>query len=195
LNSPYTDLNDAELIEAARCEAGAFDALYRRYVQRVYRYCSARVGKGQDAEDLTAQIFLAVLESLDGYEERSCFAAWLFGIARNICASYHRHHYAHPELTVSREREDFLFGLGDDASEADTSESPERAALRNERLRSVKAAIEMLSDDRREAIYLRFFWGLSSREMAEVMGKKVGAVKMLIWRGLNDLRRRCTDEA
>ena len=193
MNSSYTDLDDAALVEAARCDAEAFDVLYGRYVQRVYRYCCARVGNRQDAEDLTTEVFLAVLESLDRYQDRSCFAAWLFGIARNICALYHRNQYTHPELMIVQEENPRLQAITGLAQE-DTPSHPERVALRKERLSSMKLAIETLSQDRREALYLRFWGGLTHREIAEVMGKTAGAVKMLIWRSVNDLRRRCVDE-
>jgi len=64
VDSPYAELDDAELVVAAKSDRGAFDALYRRYVRRVYRYCYAHTGERTHAEDLTAQVFLAALEGL-----------------------------------------------------------------------------------------------------------------------------------
>ena len=84
------------MVQAARSDREAFDALYRRYVDQVYRYCYSRVGHQADAEDLTDQTFLAALQRLPDYDGREEFAAWLFGIARHKCADYHRRAYADP---------------------------------------------------------------------------------------------------
>ncbi|HEY4579705.1 MAG TPA: sigma factor [Candidatus Acidoferrales bacterium] len=65
----------AALVESARCDPAAFAGLYDRYVQPVYRYVRSRVGGAQEAEDLTAQTFLAALESLPRYRHTGRFAA------------------------------------------------------------------------------------------------------------------------
>jgi RNA polymerase sigma-70 factor (ECF subfamily) len=173
----------------AKVNAEAFDALYRRYAERVYRYCYTRTGNQQDAEDLTAQIFMAALESLGRYRERHCFAAWLFGIARNVCAAYHRCHYRHPEVNLAHDSEDWtLIAL----TEAVTLlPNPEHRLDRQALIQCMRTAIQSLSDERREALYLRFWSELKTQEIAAVMDKTVGAVKMLVWRGIQDLRRRC----
>jgi len=85
-----TDMDDRELIRLAKAGHEAFDVLYRRYVLPVYRYCYARTDNVADAEDLTAQTFLASLEGMQRYRGRGSFSAWLFGIARHKCADFHR---------------------------------------------------------------------------------------------------------
>src|SRR5262245_47822728 len=87
--SQITD--ELALVRRAQTNAQAFGALYDRYVQRVYRYCLYRTNHLHEAEDLTAQIFLAALESLPRYRQDGHFAAWLFSIARNKVAEHHRH--------------------------------------------------------------------------------------------------------
>ncbi len=176
--------DDAALAAAAREDAAAFDALYRRYVTRVYRYCLLRCGSAQDAEDLTAQTFLAALESLGRYRERGSFAAWLFTIARRQCHSYHRRHYRHPEqpLEVAEGRAH------------PHAPDPERHLFREMVMACVQRVLPQLTPERQEVVRLRYGAGLSTAETAAVMGKGQSAVKMLLLRAVNDLQERCLDE-
>ena len=178
------ELDDGALAQAARTDRDTFDALYRRYVTHVYRYCYAHAGNRADAEDLAAQTFLAALEGLSRYRRRGPFAAWLFGIARRKCADHHRSQYANRSEPL-------------DAANPlpDTSmPDPEQHAYRNGILDCVQQALPHLSPDRREALQLRFWGGLKGREVAAVMRRSESAVKMLVSRAVADLRRRCLDE-
>lgn len=176
--------DDAALAAAAKEDATAFDALYRRYVTRVYRYCLLRCGNAQDAEDLTAQTFLAALESLGRYRERGSFAAWLFTIARRQCHDHHRRRYRHPEQPL----DDVV------ARENPRTPDPEQHALRVLVMACVQRVLPLLTEERQEVVRLRYGAGLSTAETAAVMGKGQSAVKMLLLRALNDLRERCLDE-
>jgi RNA polymerase sigma-70 factor (ECF subfamily) len=183
LDNPQSE-SDAALALAAQTDPDAFDALYRRYVTRVYRYCCVRTGNRGEAEDLTAQTFLAALEGLPSYRGRGSFAAWLFGIARHKCADHYRRQYANlcqPLDAVNRLP---------DPSAPDL----ERDTYHNDVLICIQRALPSLSPDRREALQLRFWGGLSAREVATVMRRSEGAVKMLISRAVADLRRRCLNE-
>jgi RNA polymerase sigma-70 factor (ECF subfamily) len=160
---------DAELVSAARRDPLAFDALYRRYLPAVYRYLLARIGSVEDAEDVTSAVFLDALTGLAGYREQGRFPAWLFTIARRHAMAYHR-------------RAPRAIGLED----ADLPAPP--AALGPEDFEVLRAALLRLTDERREALALRFFAGLRVQEIAAVMGKGESATKMLIHRGLLQLR-------
>lgn len=175
--------DDAQLVAAAKEDAIAFDALYRRYVTRVYRYCLLRCGDEQDAEDLTAQTFVAALESLPRYREQGNFAAWLFTIARRRCRDYHRRRYRHPQDNV--DLEDLADRVHPNAP--DPEQSTARAVLIDCLLR----VLPLLTEDRQEVVRLRYGAGLSTAETAEIMGKGQSAVKMLLLRALNDLQERC----
>ncbi len=85
---------ERSLISRAGHHPGAFCELYQHYFPRIYAYVAYRVGRQQDAEDLVADIFLRAVEELDRFEYRGAgsFAAWLFRIARNHVADFHRQH-------------------------------------------------------------------------------------------------------
>lgn len=183
MNQSTAELDDAALVRAAQADPDAFDALYRRHVDQVYRYCHSHVSGHLDAEDLTAQTFLAALQSLSSYDGQGSFAAWLFSIARHKCADHHRWSYANP-----REPLDGTYGLEDQGAI-----DLERRALLSSVRDCVRRSLGALTQDRREALRLRFWGGLKHQEVASVMERSEDAVKMLVWRGVRDLRRRCLD--
>jgi RNA polymerase sigma-70 factor, ECF subfamily len=161
------EVPDAELVAAARVDRRAFDAVYRRYVPRVYRFARARVGSEQDAEDVTTATFLEAFTSLDGYQEQGHFAAWLFTIARRQVLALHRRAPVHEDLATTP--------LAAPALEV----RDESAVLHR--------VLGRLSEDRREALLLRFYGDLKITEIAAVMGKNESAVKMLLHRALAQL--------
>ena len=173
--------NDARLVTAARQNRSAFVALYRRYLPRIYRYVYRRVGNQQDAEDLTASVFTEALESLEDYREQGSFAGWLFTIAHHRVADHHRQQRERVSL------EEVTPAL------SDPGPGPEAQALWRDRLERVAQALGELTPDRQEALALRFFGQLSNKEVAQVMGKSEAAVKMLVYRALRQLRRRCEE--
>ncbi len=177
--------DDATLIRAAQTDPDAFDTLYRRYVTPIYRYCYAHTGVRSEAEDLTAQTFLAALEGLRGYRGRGSVAAWLFGIARRKCADHYRRHYTDPGEPLEAAS----------AQPDPSAPDPEQDAYHNGVLDCVQRTLHHLSPDRREVLRLRFWGGLSIREIAVVMHRRESAVKVLISRAIADLRKRCLDES
>ena len=167
--------DEAALILAARRDPEAFAALYDRYVQSVYRYLYGRVGSAQEAEELTAQTFLAAIESLPRYDHRGYFSAWLFSIARRKAADFFR---AREPLRLEE--------AGDFASEADL---PGEVA-RGEQIQKLARLIQALADSEHELIRLHFTAGLTFAEMATVLGKKEDAVKKSVYRLLERLHGR-----
>ncbi len=186
MKDTYNEWDDARLAKTARRDPLAFDSLYRRYVERIFRYCYARTNDRPDAEDLTAQVFLAALESLGSYRERGNFAGWLFTIARNVCAQHHRTRYTHPELELDESCPVIGFPNAP-AGHADL----EQAAIRRGILECIRRIFKHLGRDQQEALHLRFWGGLTAAETAQVMDRQTGAIKMLVWRSVNDLRKRC----
>jgi RNA polymerase sigma-70 factor, ECF subfamily len=164
-----------DLVEAARSDPAAFGELYRRYVVRVYRYLYSHVGMAEAAEDLTSQVFCAAWEGMAHYQERGSFAAWLFRIARNKANDHFRRR--RPDLPLD---ETVLF-LGE---EFDPQVSLEQA----EALRRLADLVIRLAPEQLELLRLRFAADLSFGQMAGLLGRNEGAVKMSFYRLLEHLR-------
>jgi RNA polymerase sigma-70 factor (ECF subfamily) len=173
----YPSLDDVRLAQHARADPEAFAELYRRHVQSVYRYHLAHTGNVKDAEDLTSQTFMAALEGVRSYRGTAPYIAWLMGIA-------------------SRKRARFFRGKKpvvplDAALHIPTPGPPtDKAAARRLQLDQILGALQNISRDRAEALILCFISELSPAEAGLVLGKSESAVRMLISRGLQDLRTR-----
>ncbi len=170
-------MDDASLARLARSEPEAFAELYRRHVQSVYRYHMAHTGNTHDAEDLTSQTFMAAMEGIKSYRGAAPYIAWLMGIASRLRARFYRR----GRLEVPLEA----------AVHIPTPGLPtDREAYQHLQLNQIHEALKHLSGDRAEALILCFFSELSFTEAGSVMGKSEAAVKMLVSRGLQDLRTR-----
>jgi len=174
---PQTDNSDAALIQAAQDDPEAFTALYERYMTNVYRYILSRVGDVQDAEDLTTQTFMVILNGLDTYRGQGTFLAWSFGIARRKVADFFRQ----KSQNISLEQA---------APMPDKTASPETELEHTLQLERVMACLAAIAPDRAEAITLRIFGGLTTAEIATVMERSEDAVHALVSRGMQDLRTR-----
>ncbi len=166
---------DEVLVRQAGSDPQAFAELYRRTVQRVYRFHLLRTGNVEDAEDLTSQTFLAALENVERYRSAGSFYSWLLGIASHKVAD----HYRRSRPTVS---------LEDAQTRADAEPSPEDVVSTRLRLAQVARALQTLPAEQAEALTLRLFGQLTAAEAGHVMGKSEAAVKMLVHRGLQKLR-------
>lgn len=177
LKTHLAPVDDLQLVVQARADAEAFAELYRRHVTRVYRYHLAHTGNVKDAEDLTSQTFMAALEGIRSYRGAGSFAAWIMGIAARKRALFFRG--SRPEVPLEA------------ALPLPTPDLPtDQAAAQRLQLDLVHRALGCLSPDRSEALILCFFGGLTSKEAGRVLGKSEAAVKMLVGRGLQDLRER-----
>lgn len=173
---PLTIDEDARLAAQAVHDPDAFTVLYERYLNRVYRYLLSRVGNEQDAQDITAQTFLAAWEGMRSYEGSGVFAAWLMGIARRKSADHFR-------------RRQKIIPLDDAERAPHPAPMPEDAAEQQLELDAVLRALHTLSPDRAEAVSLRIFAGLSAAQTGQIMGRSEDAVNMLVYRAIQDLRR------
>ena len=177
---------DRALVEEARRDPLRFDALYRRYLAQVYSYAYHELGDHHDAEDATERAFLAALAALPRFEERarpadgegaSTFRVWLFQIARNTVANQRRRQRRHPTASLDAA-----------AAVADT-EDPSGRAVRREEAAAAWGAVARLPADRRQALVLRFVDEMSTAEIAGILGRSEGAVRVLVHRALRAVAR------
>lgn len=174
--------DDDQLVKRALHDSEAFAVLYRRHVERVYRYLLYRVGNVHEAQDLTSETFVEVMRGLKRYRRDGRFGAWVIGIARYNAND----HFRRRRTVASLDAMTDLLESGD---------SPDETTEQRLTLEQVRHALEKINPDRAEAIRLRMFAELSAAEIGAVMKKNEAAVRMLIYRGLTDLKQLLKEEA
>ncbi len=177
--SPEESSAEVLLIAQARRDPSAFGVLYERYIDRIYAYIYHRVGNVQEAEDLTARTFYRALDNLESYEDRGApFAAWLFRIAHNLMANWHRDRSRRRFLSLDR-----LWG------HSTGQDSPERQVEQAETHEALWSAISRLPEERRNLLLWKFGSQMSNLEIGELMDKSESAIKSLYFRTLAALRQ------
>lgn len=168
-------MDEHALVEAARRDPTAFAVLYQRYFARVYRYLRIRLQSEEDAADLTQQVFLKALDALPRYQSRRApFAAWLFTIARNTLADRFRRR----PVTLPLEA----------AGDLLADHEMETAMLRRESLEQLHVLLSALNTEARDLLALRFAAGLTTPEIAAILGKRPEAVRKSLSRLLQSLK-------
>jgi RNA polymerase sigma-70 factor, ECF subfamily len=169
---------DEVLAVRARNDREAFGELYERHVRRIYNYVYYRTGSAADAEDLTARTFFQAMNNLHRYQVQGVpFSAWLYRIAHNLVANWHRDSGRHRAMST-----DTLLGLPDDLA------GPQDSAEAAEEVRELHAAVAGLAADRQQLLILKFSEQLSNEEIATIMGRSEGAIKALLHRTVKGLR-------
>ena len=159
----------------------AWGRLYEEYFAQVYRYVSVRIQDQVEAEDLTEQVFLKALESSPSFKWRGApVSAWLFRIARNHVIDYWRTDKSKRALPL-------------DESLVDSTDNPQEIAEQNADVSRLIQAVGQLTPAQRDVIELRFAGGLSTAEVARVLGKSPGAVKVMQHSALVARRKRLVD--
>ncbi|GAB4579209.1 MAG: sigma-70 family RNA polymerase sigma factor [Anaerolineales bacterium] len=173
------ELSDTVILkQAATGDEQAFGLLYERYVGRIYNYVYYRTGNQYDAEDLTARVFLRAMKHIQNYQDRGIpFSAWLYRIAHNLVANWHRDNSRRQEIAL------------EDAYVAHHGrEHPENLLLHNEEQEALLAIIRTLPAERQQLLILKFVEHLSNAEIGQIMGRTEGAIKSLYHRTLLSLR-------
>ena len=177
--SPNSDAYGERLmVDAARAgDEAALSELYTLYFPRVYRYILARTGSTYDAEDLTEEVFMRVLEAIERFQWRDVpFSAWLFRIAHNALISQRR------KDTARGRTAPLLDVLAND------SRGPDELVENRLALNEIMLAAEQLPEAQRQVIALRFSAALSVAETAQAMGKGEGNVKVIQHKAISKLR-------
>jgi RNA polymerase sigma-70 factor (ECF subfamily) len=156
----------------------SFDVLYHRYVQRIYQYAYARLNNSEEAADATQQVFLQAWRSLDHFRPESSFAAWLFGIARNIICDVQRGY----RLTVTWE------SVPETDHPLDLTGDPEMIALFHETKFRIQELIHRLSPEKQELLALYRDGKLTIAETAIILGKRPETVRKQLSRTIKALR-------
>jgi RNA polymerase sigma-70 factor (ECF subfamily) len=172
----YETKTDTETLQMAiRGDESAFTYLYNENQKQILKFVSRRVDDASSAEDLTATIFMKVWEKLGVYQDRGLpFKAWLFRIARNSVIDYYRARRNVAPLEVVENTPDGARPILDFLAD-------------REELNQVINLLNLLTITQREVLVLRLIQGLGTREIAQKVGKKAGAVRAIQMRGLESL--------
>ena len=167
------------LVERAqRGDRNALEELYLLHFDRIYSYLHLSVGNRHDAEDLTTQTFLKMLEAIGRFRWQAApFSAWLFRIAHNLAMDHFR---ARRRVQTEDEVPE---------PEPDPTSSAEEEAMQSIGRASLLELIEDLSPDQRQVLALKFVFNFANAEAATILGKTEGAVKSLQHRALVSLQK------
>lgn len=167
------DLDDALILDAMKGDSNALAAVYDCYARRIHRYFYSRVENADDAEDLTAQTFMSVIEALPRYQHRGQFAAWIFQIARSKAMDFFRRN--HSQIRREADFEGVVFDNTLDK------------VIQGQTVETLRLVIQLLEENERELLRLRFVSDLTYVEIADLLGHKEDAVRKSISRILERL--------
>jgi RNA polymerase sigma-70 factor (ECF subfamily) len=181
---PITEANEEELLAAAmQYNEAALGELYDRYEAKIYSYVFRRMGDQVIAEDLTAQVFLKMLESIrDRKAWHSSFSGWLYRIAHNLVIDHYRRRDRQSSIDI------------EETPMASDLEDPTETAEMNMDAERLRAAIRRLTDEQAEVVSLRFLEGYSIAEVATMTNRTEGAIKALQYRAVATLRSLLYDQ-
>ncbi|MGB7339426.1 MAG: sigma-70 family RNA polymerase sigma factor [Phototrophicaceae bacterium] len=169
------NISEEQLISRAKLgDKEAISALYERHVDQIYRYIAYRTPES-DAEDLTAEVFVRMVESLPSFVYTGApFEAWLYRIASARVADFHR-----------KKGRRQISSIDDDFSDDDPL--PEDKMQQKQEHRELREALSNLSDDDQQILILRFVERKSHEEVAEIMGRNSAAIRTAQHRALKKL--------
>jgi RNA polymerase sigma-70 factor, ECF subfamily len=171
-----------------RCLQGdqqAWEQIVRQYWRRVFNVAYKFVGRHDEAEDLTQDVFLKVFRSLGTFDRRANFQTWLVSVSRNLCIDHYR--------SVRKERETIDRDVNaDDLAPASVEVSAHVALERQDLAEELRRALELLPEALRTAVVMRDIQELSYQEIADRLQLPEGTVKSRINRGRHELARQIT---
>lgn len=173
--------DEREAVESARGNnPEAVGWLYEEYFDRIYRYVYIKIGDATEAEDLSEQVFMKMIESISTFEwQGSTFAAWLYRIAHNLIIDKHRRDARRPQVPLEPVSDTLP------AEHDDPHSLAEQSDLRDH----LRASIGQLTDLQAQVITLKFGGNLSNLEVASILDRTEGAVKALQHSALDNLRK------
>jgi RNA polymerase sigma-70 factor, ECF subfamily len=179
------ELDERQLVAAAQTDGDAFGQLYRRYVDAVFSYLRTYSENDEDAADLTQHVFVRALEALPRYRHQGVpFRAWLFRIARNAATD-----------TFRRRRRTLPWDHIPESLHPFSRSDPESVAMHREALNELRVLVGQLPPEKQELLALRFAAGMSSSEIALVLGRSPAAVQKELVRVMHLLKEQIHDAA
>ena len=173
--------DDRLLAQVAAGDRRAFETLYDRYAAIVFGLALRMLGDRSSAEEAVQEIFWRVWQRLGSFDRSRAFAPWLFGIAHNYCIDELRRRKVRPQPVYEDDEHPVLSSIPDESDVGDT-------AIQAEQQRTVRAAIDQLPDEQRQALLLAYYGGLTQQEIAARLGNPLGTVKTRMRLGLQKLR-------
>jgi RNA polymerase sigma-70 factor (ECF subfamily) len=168
-----------------RCLNGdqaAWETIVRMHWRKVFNIAYKFVGKHDEAEDLTQDVFLKIFKSLNTFDRRANFQTWLISVSRNLCIDHYR--------SVRKERETINRDVdANDLSPASTTASPHAELELRDRVVLLRQALDKLAPTLRTAVMLRDIQEFSYQEIADRLHLPEGTVKSRINRGRTELAR------
>ncbi len=173
------EINAENAIQLARDgNSEAFSFLYNQNVTRIYNYIFYRVGSEDDAEDITSRVFYRAFGHIKTYEDKGIpFSAWLYRIAHNLIANWHRDRQRRKEVS-----------LDDQPEMPHRVDLPETWIEKKQEMDLLLKGIRRLAPDRQQLILLKYLEDLSNADIALIMGRTEGAIKSLYHRALLALK-------
>ena len=169
---------DSDLVGACLAgEPGAFDVLVERYSRQLYQLCYRFVGNHEDSSDLVQEVFLRVHRGLHKFKGKSALSTWLYRVGVNVCLSH-----------VSKKRPVLEF-IEPERCIDPNSADPVNLVADCEKSASVKLAIARLPEKQRVTLILRVYHELTHKEIAEVLGTSMGAVKTNFFHALQNMKK------
>jgi RNA polymerase sigma-70 factor (ECF subfamily) len=170
--------DDPVLDQAIKGDEEAFSVLYQRNVKKIYNYIYYRTGNVRDAEDLTARVFQRALKHITRYKKTNVpFSAWLYRIAHNLVANWHRDNQRKKEVSID-----------DHINIRSKQDIPDHEIEKKQEIEALLQAVHQLPSNRQMVLILKYVEDLSNKEIGEIMGKSEGAIKSLYHRTLLELR-------
>ncbi len=167
------------IIQAVKGDSSAFGSLYDHYQPMIYRFVAVKVGRREEAEDITHQVFMNAWQNIKRYEHRGHpFSSWLYRIARNQVVDHYRSHREEVSLEAEGVEE---VAILPQSIVADMSTKLE--------LEGVYRAIHQLKPEYQDVLIFRFVEELSIKETAAAMKKSEGAVKLMQHRAMAELKQ------
>ena len=175
---PDIDTEEYLVQKAVKRDRAAFTTLYDRYVAQVYRHVYYKVSNQTDTEDITQEVFIRAWKAIDNYKKTGVpFIAWLNTIAGHLVID----HYRSKRNTVN---------IDDVVEEIPDNQNPDPESLAETNFNNdqIKEAVLKLKGDKQKVILMHFIDGLTYEEIANALSKSEGAIRVIQYRALGELR-------